>query len=118
MPAGGRLVIRARRSRDWSCPEKVGVRFQVADTGYGMTPEVRKHIFEPFFTTKEVTGTGLGLWVSSEIVVKHKGSMRVRSHPQSDGSNSGTIFELFFPDVEETVASLGTDSEIAPSTAQ
>jgi PAS domain S-box-containing protein len=116
MPAGGRLVIRARRSRDWSCPEKLGVRFQVADTGYGMTPEVQKHIFEPFFTTKEVTGTGLGLWVSSEIVVKHKGSMRVRSHSQSLGGSCGTIFELFFPDVEESVAAPGQESETASVT--
>ena len=116
MPAGGRLVIRARRSRDWSCPEKLGVRFQVADTGYGMTREVQKHIFEPFFTTKEVTGTGLGLWVSSEIVVKHKGLMRVRSHPQSSGGRSGTIFELFFPDVEEPVAPPGHESETAAAT--
>jgi signal transduction histidine kinase len=98
MPQGGRLALRARRSRDWTNPERLGVRFQVADTGSGMPAEVIRHIFEPFFTTKEVTGTGLGLWVSSEIVVKHKGSMRVRSHPEREGSPSGTIFELFFPD--------------------
>jgi PAS domain S-box-containing protein len=101
MPGGGRLVLRARRSRDWNDPSRLGVRFQVADTGSGMTPEVRKHIFEPFFTTKEVTGTGLGLWVSSEIVVKHKGSVRVRSHSDKLGGQSGTIFELFFPDEME-----------------
>jgi len=98
MPAGGRLVLRARRSQDWTNPSRLGVRFQVADTGSGMTPEVQKHIFEPFFTTKEVTGTGLGLWVTSEIVAKHKGSIRVRSHSGKLGGQSGTIFELFFPD--------------------
>jgi signal transduction histidine kinase len=81
-----------------------------------MTPDVRKHIFEPFFTTKEVTGTGLGLWVSSEIVVKHKGSMRVRSHPQSGGGNSGTVFELFFPDVEEAVSMPGPETEAPAAT--
>jgi PAS domain S-box-containing protein len=110
MPAGGRLVLRARRSRDWSDPSKLGVRFQIADTGSGMTPEVRKHIFEPFFTTKEVTGTGLGLWVSSEIVAKHKGSMRVRSHAENPGGSSGTIFELFFPDEPEVTAT--ADAEV------
>jgi PAS domain S-box-containing protein len=101
MPQGGRLCLRARRSRDWANPERLGVRFQVSDTGSGMPADVIKHIFEPFFTTKEVTGTGLGLWVSSEIVVKHKGSMRVRSHPEQSGAPSGTIFELFFPDEPE-----------------
>jgi len=113
MPNGGKLVIRARRSRDWSCPERMGVRFQVADSGSGMPAEVRKRIFEPFFTTKEVTGTGLGLWVSSEIVAKHKGSMRVRSHPEADGGKSGTIFELFFPEAELAVAASGPESEPA-----
>ena len=118
MPAGGRLVLRARRSRDWSDQDeaggRLGVRFQVADTGSGMTPEVRKHIFEPFFTTKEVTGTGLGLWVSSEIVAKHKGSMRVRSHSDKLGGKSGTIFELFFPD-ELEVAAPEAESQVASS---
>ncbi len=110
MQQGGRLVLRARRSRDWSNPERLGVRFQVADTGSGMSPDVQKHIFEPFFTTKEITGTGLGLWVSSEIVVKHKGSIRVRSHPERDGGPSGTIFELFFPDELGPAAAVETES--------
>jgi len=116
MPAGGRLVIRAHRSRDWKSPEKLGVRFQVADTGSGMAAEVRKRIFEPFFTTKEITGTGLGLWVSSEIVAKHKGSMRVRSRPEATGDRSGTIFELFFPDAEETAAPAAPPSQAATAT--
>jgi signal transduction histidine kinase len=117
MPAGGRLVLRARRSRDWSNPSRLGMRFQVADTGSGMTPEVRKHIFEPFFTTKEVTGTGLGLWVSSEIVVKHKGSMRVRSHSEKLGGSSGTIFELFFPDEIDATPAAEVERQVASSTA-
>jgi PAS domain S-box-containing protein len=117
MPAGGRLVLRARRSRDWSNPSRLGVRFQIADTGSGMTPEVRKHIFEPFFTTKEATGTGLGLWVSSEIVVKHKGSMRVRSHSEKLGGSSGTIFELFFPDEIDAAPALEAENQVASTTA-
>lgn len=62
-----------------------------------MPPEVRKRIFEPFLTTKDFTGTGLGLWVSSEIILKHHGTVRVRSHAENPGSPSGTIFELFLP---------------------
>ena len=68
-----------------------------------MEPDVREHIFEAFFTTKEATGTGLGLWVSQEIVLKHHGLMRVRSrvaapsNTQKQGG-SGTVFEIFLPD--------------------
>jgi PAS domain S-box-containing protein len=101
--SGGRLVIRARRSRDWNNPEQTGIRFVVADTGAGMETDVRAHIFEAFFTTKEVTGTGLGLWVSQEIILKHHGLVRVRSRiaaPTSAAArlNSGTVFEIFIPD--------------------
>jgi PAS domain S-box-containing protein len=113
MPDGGKLVVRARRSRDWRNPDRKGVRFQVADTGSGMPPHVQKHIFEAFFTTKEVTGTGLGLWVSSEIVAKHQGLVRVRSWAagqRADG-RSGTVFELFFPDQAEILQSVEADTQ-------
>ena len=73
--------------------------------------EVRRRIFEPFFTTKEATGTGLGLWVSAEVIHKHHGSIRIRSlaavQSENDGSmRSGTVFMIFFPFVrnEETQA--------------
>jgi PAS domain S-box-containing protein len=100
--SGGRLVVRARSSRDWKNPARTGIRFAIADTGAGMEPEVREHIFEAFFTTKDVTGTGLGLWVSREIVLKHHGLVRARSRSatQNGGGkgNSGTVFEVFIPD--------------------
>jgi PAS domain S-box-containing protein len=96
--AGGRLLVRARRSRNWKEPEQTGVRFAVADTGMGMEPEVRERVFEAFFTTKEVTGTGLGLWVSHEIILKHRGLVHLRSRTAQPGRNSGTVFEIFIPD--------------------
>ncbi|MHB8302304.1 MAG: sensor histidine kinase [Acidobacteriaceae bacterium] len=103
MPRGGRLVLSVRPSRCWNGPEVRGVRISVADTGMGMTKAVRLRIFDAFYTTKETTGTGLGLWVSSEIIQKHQGTVRVRSKPASTGagsgeaSSSGTVFMLFFP---------------------
>ena len=101
--SGGRLVVRAQRSRDWRNPAQTGIRFAIADTGAGMEPDVREHIFEAFFTTKEVTGTGLGLWVSQEIILKHRGSVRVRSRvvvsqTAAARNRSGTVFEVFIPD--------------------
>jgi len=65
------------------------------DNGTGIRPEIANRIFEPFFTTKEGTGTGLGLWVSDNIVRKHGGSIRVTS--QTDGAHRGTTFEVSLP---------------------
>ena len=98
--SSGRLIVRARRSRNWQQPQVEGVRFTVADTGCGMDLEVRERIFEAFFTTKDVTGTGLGLWVSHEIILKHKGKVHVRSTPAGIGKPSGTVFQIFIPDDE------------------
>ena len=95
---GGRLMVRARPSRSWKDPEHTGVRFVVADTGTGMEPAVLERIFEAFFTTKSVTGTGLGLWVSQEIVEKHGGLVHVRSRTTAQGTPTGTVFQLFIPD--------------------
>lgn len=101
--AGGRLLVRARPSRDWKNPARTGIRFVIADTGVGMSPEVRDRIFEAFYTTKEVTGTGLGLWVSHEIILKHQGFVRVRSRAAERSlpvppRPSGTVIQFFIPD--------------------
>jgi PAS domain S-box-containing protein len=106
MPGPGRLVLSVRRSHAWRDPNVEGVRVSVMDTGCGMSEEVLSRIFEPFFTTKEATGTGLGLWVSAEIVNKHHGTVHIRSRAAVNGLNnedrrSGTIFMLFFPAVRE-----------------
>jgi len=96
-PTGGRLLIRVRPSRNWAIPTETGLRFTFADTGSGMTPEIRQRAFEAFFTTKEKTGTGLGLWVSHEIILKHGGKVHLRSRQSHPGTNSGTVFEIFIP---------------------
>jgi signal transduction histidine kinase len=65
----------------------------IADTGMGIRESDVKHIFEPFFTTKATTGTGLGLWISSETVKKHQGTLRFRS--RTAGPFRGTVFSLY-----------------------
>jgi signal transduction histidine kinase len=97
MPRGGRLLLRVRYANAPKQPHTAGVRVTVADTGSGMPAEVLQHIFEPFFTTKEATGTGLGLWVSGEIVAKHQGTIRVRSRARGPKGKGGTVFTVFFP---------------------
>jgi len=96
--SGGNIVVHARRSRLWSDSKRSGIRFTVADNGCGMDEEVRSHAFDAFFTTKETTGTGLGLWVSLEIIQKHGGVIHMRSRAASPGRNAGTVFQFFIPD--------------------
>ena len=91
----GRLYIRAYASQSWK-DGRAGVRVVVADTGSGISEAVRRRIYEPFFTTKLATGTGLGLWVTQDILTKHEGTIAVRSRCD-DASRSGTVFMLFFP---------------------
>ena len=49
--------------------------------GKVVKPEMQEHLFEAFQTTKELTGTGLGLWVSKGIVEKHGGQIRAKTRP-------------------------------------
>ena len=93
-PAGGRLLLRSRNARDWRTGEH-GLRITIADTGSGMPSAVQRRIFDAFFTTKGIGGTGLGLWVSREIVERHRGLLRVRSSRREGAS--GTVFSLFLP---------------------
>src|SRR5271170_4373738 len=96
--AGGRLLIRSREGTDWRTG-RAGVILTIADTGPGMSPHTLSKIFEPFFTTKGDKGTGLGLWISREIVDRHRGDLKVRSCQSSH--RSGTVFALFLPCDEE-----------------
>jgi PAS domain S-box-containing protein len=86
MPQGGTLRIQTRAEGDRH------VTLTVADTGVGMTEEVRMRIFDPFFTTKGEQGTGLGLAVSQSIVKRHGGEMRVESRP-----GAGATFTVVLP---------------------
>jgi signal transduction histidine kinase len=93
---GATIRIEANPSADPRAPSRSGVRITVADTGCGIHTDHIGSIFEPFFTTKKDTGTGLGLWVSRELVEKHGGTLRVRS--RTAGSRSGTVFSIFLPE--------------------
>jgi len=93
-PHGGRLLLRSREATNWKTGIK-GLVITVADNGSGMSAQTQKRIFEPFFTTKGLTGVGLGLWVSCEIVNRHKGELRV--HSSQRPGRSGTVFNLFLP---------------------
>jgi signal transduction histidine kinase len=84
-PAGGEVVLETAVSLgspshgplpcSGSAP---GVAFRVRDQGPGIAPGEREHIFEPFRTSKK-RGTGLGLYVSFQIMEKHGGTLWVRT---------------------------------------
>jgi signal transduction histidine kinase len=93
--AGGTLIVRARQVTEPGTRHRSGVRVIIADTGAGIGPEMKSRIFDPFFTTKGQTGTGLGLWISSEIIQKHSGTVRIKS--RTTPRKSGTVFSIFLP---------------------
>jgi two-component system sporulation sensor kinase C len=72
-----------------------GIMLTVADTGVGIGPDTMRNIYQAFYTTKGIRGTGLGLWISSEIVRRHHGRLMVRSC--TGQGRSGTVFALFLP---------------------
>jgi PAS domain S-box-containing protein len=71
-----------------------GSSIRVEDDGIGMAPEVREKVFEPFFSRRP-SGTGLGLFVSLNLVRQWGGDIRVTSAP-----DLGSTFELTFPPAE------------------
>ena len=101
MPNGGRLTISTRRLIAQSAmemdlrdlPRVDYVEIRIADTGVGMTEEVRERAIEPFFTTKPV-GMGTGLGLSQVYGVSHEcgGTMLIESAP-----GQGTTVRLLLP---------------------
>jgi signal transduction histidine kinase len=94
MPQGGRLAIRVRRTTLWRTGVP-GVRMTISDNGHGMSADTLSRLFSPFFTTKGIDGTGLGLWISKQIVEKHGGHLLLRSSQRE--AQRGTTFSLLLP---------------------
>jgi PAS domain S-box-containing protein len=108
MPAGGRLTIETghvdldagHAGRHEGSSPGPHVQLTIADTGTGMSPEIRARIFEPFFTTKERgKGTGLGLATVYGIVRQSGGSIDVET-----GVGRGTTFRIYLPVAPERAA--------------
>ncbi len=119
LDAGGadtRVIIRARQAgpADWPPPGaglvvgtqsgRDAVLISLADSGPGIPAERMSQIFDPFFTTREPgEGTGLGLFIVSEIVQELGGAIAVTSPLPAAASNAqhgGALFSLWLPCVE------------------
>jgi PAS domain S-box-containing protein len=87
MGAEGTLTI----SNDQVMMEEPWLQISFSDTGKGISEEELQHLFEPFYSTK-TDGTGLGLWVSQNIIDSHRG--RITSESKLD---EGTTFTVWLP---------------------
>ncbi len=82
--AGGEIIIRAASEQD-------KVRVIIQDNGLGIPADKLAHVFRPFYTTK-VEGTGLGLFITQQLVEKIKGRIEVLS-----ATGQGTAFTVCLP---------------------
>jgi signal transduction histidine kinase len=92
MPEGGGIHFRARAGRH-PVSRQPGIRIAVADNGKGISRDTQPRLFEPFFTTKGTTGTGLGLWLTRDILERAGGYIRCRNHH----SPHGAVFSIWIP---------------------
>lgn len=91
MPQGGRLVVRVSTV---SLRGSRYARVTIADSGGGISHQVRSRLFTQFFTTKGSRGTGIGLWLTKDILQRNRGILRFRSRTNKP---SGTVFSIYLP---------------------
>lgn len=93
MTGGGVLSVSTRCKNDW-------IEILISDTGTGIKKEHRNKIFDPFFTTKEPgKGTGLGLWVSYNIIKEHNGVINFETKTKEESEKTGTTFIIKLPKI-------------------
>jgi len=97
------LSIRSRLSEDGEA-----IEVEVADTGHGLTDEIRERLFLPFYSTKQ-RGTGLGLSIAAKIVQEHGGSLRAEAN-----SPKGARFLLRLPLMEPSPGPPRANGAAAP----
>jgi PAS domain S-box-containing protein len=106
MKEGGRLFIALRKT---TALDGDGIRIVIRDEGVGIIPENVEKIFEPFFTTKGNMGTGIGLWVTKQLVESRGGQISVTS--STGVGKSGTAVTIHLPFAAPVRAGLGRTKE-------
>jgi len=115
MPAGGTVTVTTANIADGDAvlPDDLSGDFimvAVADSGTGMSEQVRAKVFEPFFTTKAIgKGSGLGLSMVYGLVNQCRGGIAIDSKP-----GHGTTVSMFFPRASEGMVARGDGGEIDP----
>lgn len=93
MPSGGKLFLRGIKAPHPTTSAS-GVRISVVDHGTGISRATLRRMFEPFFTTKGNSGTGLGLWLTKDIIDRHQGLIQARNHNHPRGA----VFSIWIPE--------------------
>ena len=94
------VIVEKRKNNNEDDSREQAVLVSVKDTGLGIDPEIMPKLFTKF-STKSLTGTGLGLYVSKNIIESHGGKMLAQNNP--DGK--GAIFTFTLPIVNKQVLS-------------
>ena len=107
-PPGSPILLRAEKGK--SRAGLTGIRFSVRDRGPGIAPEHKEHIFERFYRVPgtDKPGAGLGLSITREIVVAHRGDLGVIST-----LGEGSEFFFILPEVAKEPDDLPADSQNA-----
>jgi PAS domain S-box-containing protein len=92
MPQNGKLSISMTRTMK---PGTDSLQITVSDNGHGIRGQDLGKVFEPFFTTKGDLGTGIGLWVTKQLVDRHRGHISIAS--STEPSASGTTVTIYLP---------------------
>jgi signal transduction histidine kinase len=86
MTTGGRLAVSTHLLAD-----RDEILLRISDSGPGIDPSILPNIFEPFVTDKE-RGTGLGLTITYDIILKHRGRIQAANNPRG-----GATFSVWLP---------------------
>jgi signal transduction histidine kinase len=86
MTTGGKLMIYTKLLKDSN-----EILLTVSDTGTGISPDLLPNIFDAFVTNKQ-SGTGLGLTITYDIIMKHRGRIIAENNP-----DKGSIFKVWLP---------------------
>jgi len=106
MPEGGTLRISAKKL---SVGRRPGIMIFVADNGNGIPEGARSKLFEQFFTTKGSVGTGLGLWLTRDVVQRNHGKIHFRTCTKKQG---GTVFSVWLPAADVESPPIATGDEL------
>jgi len=92
MATGGKLVVSTK-----SLPDSNEILLTVSDSGTGISPELLPNIFDAFVTNKQ-RGTGLGLTISYDIMMKHHGRIAAENNP-----DKGSTFKIWLPTLNSEI---------------